>query len=101
MKLTPKENGLKKFIENANQTPKRSNESEKWETNNIKFMRLIVNGVKTHLFPIILELEATHEMLKALEDMLEINNTTRIITLRDNIKMNKRETISSYFKRIN
>ena len=101
MKLTPKENGLNKFIENPNQTPKWSNQSEKWETDNIKSTRLIVDVVKTHLLPIILELEATHEMLKALEDMFEINNTTRIITLRENIKMNKRETISYYFKRIN
>ena len=101
MKLKLKENDLKKFIEDPNLPPKGSDESKKWEIDNIKAMRVIVDVVKTHLLPIILELETTHEILKALEDMFEINNTTRIITLRENIKMNKRETISYYFKRIN
>ena len=70
---------------------------------NIKEMRLIVDAVKTHLLPIISELETAHKMLNTLEVMFEINNTTRIITLRDNlssIKMNKGETICSYFMRL-
>lgn len=66
-------------------------------------MKLIVDGAKTQLLPIIAELDTAYEIYKALEDMFEINNTIRSITLRDklsNIKMNKGETISSYFMRI-
>ena len=67
-------------------------------------MKLIVDGVKDHLLSIIFELDRAHEMLKALKEMFEINSTTRILNLKDNlshIKMNKGETIASYFMRIN
>ena len=67
-------------------------------------MKLIVDGVKDHLLPIIYELDTTHGMLKTLEEMTEINNTMRILNLKDslsNIKMNKGETVTSNFMRIN
>ena len=67
-------------------------------------MKLIVDGVKDHLLPIISELDTGHEMLQTLEEMFKINNTTRILNLKDslsNIKMNKGETVTSYFMRIN
>ena len=70
---------------------------------NTRAMKLIVDGVKDHLLPIITELDTAHEMFKALQEMFEINNTTRILTLKDNlsnIKMNKGETVSTYFMRI-
>ena len=103
LKLLLKEHGLNKFIENSDPPPKGNNELEKWESDNNKAMKLIVDGVKTHLLPVISELDTTHEMYNALGNMFEINNDVRIITLKDrmsNIKLNKGEKISSYFMRI-
>lgn len=70
---------------------------------NTRSIKLIEDGVKDHMLPIITKIDTTHEFFKALEEMFAINNTTRIITLKDkisNIKMNKGETISSYLMRI-
>ena len=66
-------------------------------------MKLIMDGVKDHLLPIISELDTAHEMFKALQEMFEINNTTRILSVKDNlsnIKMSKGESVTSYFMRI-
>ena len=104
MKVTLKDNDLKQFIKKSNQPPKENDELNKWEKDNARAMKLIVDGVKDHLLPIIFELDTAHEMLQTLEEMFEINNTTRILNLKDslsNIKMNKGETVISYFMRIN
>ncbi len=103
MKVTLKDNDLKQLREKYDQPPKGNDESNKWEKDNARAMKLIVDGVKDHLLPIIFELDTAHEMLKTLEEMFEINNTMRILNLKDklsNIKMNKEETIASYFMRI-
>ena len=73
-----KEHGLNKFKENSDPPPKGINELEKWECDNNKAMKLIVDGVKTHLLPVISELDTTHEMYNALGNMFEINNVVRI-----------------------
>ena len=104
MKLILKENDLKEFIEKSDQPPKENDELNKGEKDNARAMKLIVDGVKDHLLPIISELDTTNKMLQTLEEMFEINNTTRILNLKDNlsnIKMNKGEIVTSYFMRIN
>ena len=70
MKITLKENGLMKFFTDPNPPAKGSNEYEKWEMDNIKEMRLIVDVVKTHLLPLIFELEIAHEMRMLLRTCL-------------------------------
>ena len=103
MKVTLKDNDLKQFIKKSEHPPKENDELNKWEKDNARAMKLIVDGVKDHLLPIISKLDTAHKMLQTLEEMFEINNTTRILNLKDslsNIKMNKGETIASYFMRI-
>ena len=103
MKVTLKDNDLTQFIKKSDLPPKGNDELIKCEKDNARAMKLIMDGVRDHLLPIISELEIAHEMLKTLEEMFEINNTTRILNLKDNlshIKMNKGETIASYFMRI-
>ena len=81
----------------------KSKKIDEWGTNNIKAMEILVDGVKDHLLPIITKLDSAYEMFKALEVMFEINNTSRILTLKNqfsNIKMKKGEMITSYFMRI-
>ena len=53
LKLILKEHGLNKFIEKSNPSPKGNDEIEKWKSDNNKAMKIIVDGVKTHLLPII------------------------------------------------
>ena len=63
----------------------------------------MVNKVKNHLLPIITKLNSTYDMMKSLEDMFEINNTYRRLTLKNqlsNIKMNRGENITSYLMRV-
>ena len=103
MKVTLKDNDLSKFMEKSDIPPKGNKELIKWEKDNSRAMKLIVDGVKDHLLPIISELDTAHEMLKTLEEMFEITNTKRILNLKDSlshIKMNKGKTIASYFMRI-
>lgn len=80
-------------VENA---PK-SKKTNEWETDNIKAMEILGDGVKDHLLPIITKLDSVYEMFKALEVMVEINNTSRILSLKNqlaNIKMKNREMIT-------
>ena len=66
-------------------------------------MELLVDGVKNHLLPIITKLDSAYDMMKSLEDMFEINNTSCCLTLKNqlsNIKMNRGENITSYFTRV-
>ena len=102
MKLTLKDNDLKQFIEKLNK-PKGIDELIKWEKDNTKAMKLIVDSVRNHLLLTISKLDTAHKMLKTLEEMFEIKNTTRIITLKDNlsnIKMKIGEFVASYLMRI-
>ena len=69
MKLTLKDNDLKQFIEKSDQ-PKGTDKLIKWEKDNTKAMKLIVNGVRDHLLPTIYELDTTHECLKHLKKCL-------------------------------
>ena len=74
MKLTLKDNHLKKFIEKSDQ-PKGNDELIKWEKDNTKAMKLIVDGVRYHLLPPISESYIAHKILKTLEEMFEINHS--------------------------
>ena len=85
IKVTLKDNDLKQFIEKFEHPPKENDELNKWEKDNARSMKMIDDGVKYHLLPIIFELDITHEMLQTLEEMFEINNTTRILNLKDKI----------------
>ena len=83
--------------------PEKDNENNQWEKDNIRVMELLVDGVKNNLLPFIAKLESAYNMTKALKDMFEINNTSRHLTLKNQLaimKMNKVETITSYLMRI-
>ena len=99
MLMILKKQKLTTVVENA---PK-SKKTDEWEFGNIKAMEILVDGVRDHLLHIITKLDSAYEMFKALEVMFQINNTSRILTLKNqlnNIKMKKGETITSYCMRI-
>lgn len=101
--LTLKEHQLKTRVENAVLEPSEKDEKTQWEKNNSKVIKLLVDGVKNYILSIIIKLDSTYAMFKALEDMFEINNTSRLLAFKNqlhHIKMNQGETITSYFMRI-
>ena len=60
-------------------------------------MKIIIDYIKAHILPSILNLKTTYEM--TIKNTLEINNTSRLLILKQllYIKMNNEETIASYF----
>lgn len=62
-----------------------------------------MDHVKDNIVPLITKLKTTKEMFNTLEKMYEINNTSRILSLKQqlrHIKMAKGECVPAYFKRI-
>lgn len=103
MMLTLKEHELNTLGEKALPMPDEEDEKLPWTRNDNKAMKLLVDGVKDHIVPIISKLDTAYLMFSTLENMFEINNTSRILALKQqlhHIKMNQSETITSYFMRI-
>ena len=101
--LILKEHELKTEVKNSVPEPSEKDEKAQWEKNNTKAMKLLVDRVKDHILPIKIKLDLAYAMFKALEDMFEINNTSRLLALKNqlhHIKMNQGETITSYLMRI-
>lgn len=81
------------------------NEPDKtiWKSHNNKVMKIIIDAVKDHILPTISKLKTTYDMFMTIQNTYEINNTSRLLTLKQqlfHIKMNKWETITSYLMRI-
>ena len=74
-----------------------------WKRYNNKAMKIIIDSVKDHILPSILSLKTSFEMFFIIKNPFEINNTSRLLTLKQDllyIKMNNGETVMSYFLRI-
>lgn len=101
--LTMRENELDSFMKGNIPEPDDDVEKIQWNKNNGKAMKVIVDAVSNHIVPVISKYDIAYRMFKSLEDMYEINNTSRALTLKrqlHHVKMNKGETITSYFMRI-
>lgn len=94
---------LENFIEKDMPIPEDEIEKATWKRRNNKAKKIIVDSVKEHILPSIENLKKAFEIFTTIKNAFEINNSSRLITLKNqlmNIKMNKGETISSYFGRI-
>ena len=85
--------------------PMLENESEKatWKRHNNKAMKIIIDSVKDHILPSIANLKTVFDMFSTIQSTFEINNTSRLFTLKQDllyIKMKNGESITSYFLRI-
>ena len=94
---------LENYIETN--TPMPENESEKttWKRHNNKAMKIIIDSVKDHILPSIANLKTAFDMFSTIQSTFEINNTSRLLTLKQDllyIKMKNGESITSYFLRI-
>ena len=66
-------------------------------------MKIIIDSIKDHILPSISSLKTAFEMFSTIRDTFEINNTSRLLTLKQDllyIKMKNEESITSYFLRI-
>lgn len=94
---------LESYIEEEPKIPEDETEKAIWKRRNNKAKKLIIDSVKDSILPSISRLTSAYEVYKTIQNTFEINTASRILTLKQqmmNIKMNKGETITSYFLRI-
>ena len=66
-------------------------------------MRIILDGVKNEIVPILMKHQTSFNMMSALINAYEVNNATRTLSLKrqlNHIKIRKRESTNSYFLRV-
>ena len=94
---------LEKYIESNVPMPKIESEKVTWKRHNNKVMKIIIDSVKDHILPSIAKLQTAFEMFSTIQDTFEINNTSRLLALKQDllyIKMKSGESITQYFLRI-
>jgi hypothetical protein len=73
------------------------------EVKEAKSQRIILDGVKDHLIPHLVEKKTTKEMWGALKNLFEVKNENRKTTLKAELhdtKMGKEQSFSSYFTQV-
>ena len=94
---------LEEYIETNISMPENEPEKVTWKRHNNKTMNIIIDSVKDHILPSISSLKTAFEMFSTIRDIFEINNTSRLLTLKQDllyIKMKNGESITLYFLRI-
>lgn len=100
---TLKELEIDSLIEKPPQSQMNEDEKCEWNKNNKKAMRILIDSIKDHIIPTISFLESTYHMFSTLVGMFEINNTSIILALKNDLSriwMNQGESITSYLMRI-
>jgi hypothetical protein len=73
------------------------------EVKEAKSQRIILDGVKDHLIPHLVEKKTTKEMWDALKNLYEVKNENQKMALKDKLhdtKMGKGESVSSYLTQV-
>lgn len=97
------EHELYSFIEEDKKMPNDEPEKTTWKRHNNKAETIIIDSVKDHVLPSISKPTTAYEVFKTIQNTYEINNASRLLTLKHqliNIKMDKGDTISTYFSKI-
>ena len=101
--LILEEHDLDGYIKEDFKEPKGEEEKYKQKKDIIKFKRVIDKSIKYHLISQVSLKNNPKEVFDALTNMLEGKNINRIMTLRNQLKcskMQKEETMQSYFSRV-
>jgi hypothetical protein len=102
--LLLEEHELDKFIIEEVQEPQGDEAKEKYKKDTVREKRIIAESIKDHLIHHISSLSSPKQMMDTLTCLFEGRNTNRRMNLRSqlkNVKMQKSETIHSYFSRVN
>src|SRR5271156_6305871 len=94
---------LDSYVEEDIKLPEDEPDKSTWKRRNNKAKKIIIDAVKDHILPSIARLKTAYEVFKTIQETYEINNTSKLLTLKQqllNLKINKGETITSYFIRI-
>ena len=100
--LILEENNLEKFVKEEVAEPEGDKAKANFKKNMIRAKRIIANSIKDHLIPHVSSLDTPKQMFEALTRLFEGKNINWKMTLRTqlkNVKMQKSETIHSYFTR--
>lgn len=98
-----KENKVESFVKTETAEPETEPDKSTWREGNEKAIKIIVDGVRKNIMPIIRKHETAFNMFKALEDAFEISNASRTLALKreiNHIAMIKEESVNAYFMRI-
>ena len=98
--LILEEHDLEGYIKEEVQEPKGDEAKEKNKKDMVKSKRIIVDSIKDHLIPQVSSRKTPKEMFDALSSLFEGNNINKRMTLRNQlkgVKIQKEETIQSYF----
>ena len=101
--LILEENDLEKFVKEEVAELEGDEAKANFKKNMIREKWIIVDSIKDHLIPHVSSLDTPKEMFEALTRLFEGKNINRNMTLRTqlkNVKMQKPETIHSYFTRV-
>lgn len=83
--------------------PEDESKKTTWKRRYNKAKKVIIDGIKDQILPSIAKLTTAYEMFKTIQDTYVINSASKLLTLLQqliNIKMDKGDTISSYFSLI-
>jgi len=101
--LILEENDLDGLVENEVQEPEGYEARARHKKDMIRANRIIVDSIKDHLIPQVSSKKTLKEMFDALSEMFEGRNINWKMTLRSqlkNVKMEKEESMPSYFSRV-
>jgi hypothetical protein len=96
-------NGLWDFAEKEIQVPSDPTQATQHNLKDVKARGIILDVVKDHIIPHITGKNTTHKMWTTLIKLYQSDNQNRKMVLREklsSIKMNRSETVASYFTRI-
>ena len=97
------ENKVKDFALTTVPVRDDTNQLVAWKMNDVKARKILMDFVKNHLVSHLSKSETAKEMFDSLKKLFERDSASRSITLRTQlhtIRMNKSESVASYFTRI-
>jgi hypothetical protein len=80
--LVLEENELQNHVKEVIPEPEGAEEKAKYKKNEAKAKRILIDSIKDHLIPHVVELKTAKEVYDALVGLFESNNTSRKLTLR-------------------
>jgi hypothetical protein len=97
------ENVVQNYVKQNVSEPTSDEEKAKHKNNEEKDKRILIDSVKDHLIPHIVELKTSKEMFDTLVGLFESKNTSRKLSLRNQlccIMMTKSDSIATYFMEV-
>jgi hypothetical protein len=97
------ENKVKDFALTTVSIPDDATQLATWKRNDVKAQNILMDYVKNHLVSHLAKSETTKEMFEYLKKLFERDSASRMIASRTQlhtIRMNKSESVASYFMRI-